>query len=1074
MKILELRFKNLNSLYGEWLIDFTNPDYLSSGIFALTGPTGAGKTTVLDAICLALYGATPRLGKLTKNSNELMSRQTGDCYSELLFESQAGRYRCNWSQHRARYKADGKLLDAKHEISDVNSGQLIETKKSLVQHIIQEKTGMDFERFTRSILLAQGDFDAFLKADAEQKSKILEQITGTEIYSEISRCVHGKRREEHEKLSILKAEISGIAVMEPQQEKEILNSLENERKLEIELSAKSSKANADLARLVSINGLKKSIFFLSDEIEKLELENQAFASDRKRLALSRKAAELNGDYANLLAVRRQQEADTSALENALNNLPKLQHACNQSEIDWNSAQEKVQTARERLQKATPSMKRTRALDLKIAEMKKHIKTYISDCEKDEKLLKLEGQLKAQELNRHVGADKSLEALLIYLMKNSADECLISSLAAIESQFESFHTLQKEIEREGEKEQKLREELKEKDKKLEQNSRLVRMQKQALDDIHHKLDESGAELKGTLKDKKLREYHSEKEARLRKAAYLARIEELEHQRTQLEDGKPCPLCGAKEHPFAKGKTPEPSGLEKEITRLAEIINSAEKWESRIKLLRVGEAEARRSLTESEKLEISISKDRKSLQGNLAGLNDRSNRTRDSLTTLSRSILLGIVEIPDSGSGPLLASLQQRRRKWLDSLERKAGLEKEIAKIDGEIQRLDAVSETRTIELKKKKRELEKYQSEYQSACNERQELFGDKDVEAEELQLNGAIRNAEFRKEKLRSANHSAREKLAAVNDSIALSEKNLAKRASEIAALESHFNEILLHAGFTSELDFQNSRLTGDERDMLSSKEKKLDHQLTELRVKKKDREAQLELETPKTTATLEEMQVLRKKLEELLKEKRRQLAELKSRLAGNDAAKKRAEEKKTIIETQELECNRWEKLHGLIGSADGKKYRNFAQGLTFELLLSHANRQLAKLSDRYLLIQDKELPLAMNVIDCYQADEIRPVKNLSGGESFIASLALALGLSKMSSRKVRVDSLFLDEGFGTLDDDSLETALETVSGLRQDGKLIGVISHLPQLKECISTRITVTPLYGGKSTLEGPGCRIV
>jgi len=424
--------------------------------------------------------------------------------------------------------------------------------------------------------------------------------------------------------------------------------------------------------------------------------------------------------------------------------------------------------------------------------------------------------------------------------------------------------------------------------------------------------------------------------------------------------------------------------------------------------------------------------------------------------------------------LLASLQQRRRKWLDSLERKAGLEKEIAKIDGEIQRLDAVSETRTIELKKKKRELEKYQSEYQSACNERQELFGDKNVEAEELRLNGAIRNAEFGKEKLRSANHSAREKLAAANNSIALSEKNLAKRASEIAALESHFNEILLHAGFTSELDFQNSRLTGDERDMLRSKEKKLDDQLTELRVKKKDREAQLELETPKTTATLEEMQVLRKKLEELLKEKRRQLAELKSRLAGNDAAKKRAEEKKTIIETQELECNRWEKLHGLIGSADGKKYRNFAQGLTFELLLSHANRQLAKLSDRYLLIQDKELPLAMNVIDCYQADEIRPVKNLSGGESFIASLALALGLSKMSSRKVRVDSLFLDEGFGTLDDDSLETALETVSGLRQDGKLIGVISHLPQLKECISTRITVTPLYGGKSTLEGPGCRIV
>ena len=104
MKILELRFKNLNSLYGEWVIDFTDPEYVSNGIFALTGPTGAGKSTILDAICLALYGATPRLGKITKSGNEIMSRQTGECYAEVLFESQAGRFRCHWSQHRSRKK----------------------------------------------------------------------------------------------------------------------------------------------------------------------------------------------------------------------------------------------------------------------------------------------------------------------------------------------------------------------------------------------------------------------------------------------------------------------------------------------------------------------------------------------------------------------------------------------------------------------------------------------------------------------------------------------------------------------------------------------------------------------------------------------------------------------------------------------------------------------------------------------------------------------------------------------------------------------------------------------------------
>ena len=105
MRILQVRFKNLNSLVGEWEIDLTHPAFASDGIFAITGPTGAGKTTILDAICLALYGRTPRLNKITKSGNEIMSRQTGDCFAEVTFETQAGRYRCHWSQHRATKEA---------------------------------------------------------------------------------------------------------------------------------------------------------------------------------------------------------------------------------------------------------------------------------------------------------------------------------------------------------------------------------------------------------------------------------------------------------------------------------------------------------------------------------------------------------------------------------------------------------------------------------------------------------------------------------------------------------------------------------------------------------------------------------------------------------------------------------------------------------------------------------------------------------------------------------------------------------------------------------------------------------
>ena len=177
-------------------------------------------------------------------------------------------------------------------------------------------------------------------------------------------------------------------------------------------------------------------------------------------------------------------------------------------------------------------------------------------------------------------------------------------------------------------------------------------------------------------------------------------------------------------------------------------------------------------------------------------------------------------------------------------------------------------------------------------------------------------------------------------------------------------------------------------------------------------------------------------------------------------------------IDAQKTEFLRWDKLHALIGSADGKKYRNFAQGLTFEVMVSHANRQLCKMSDRYLLLRDQQEPLELNVVDTYQAGEIRSTRNLSGGESFLVSLALALGLSKMASQKVRVDSLFLDEGFGTLDDEALETALSALAGLHQDGKLIGIISHVSALKEKISTQITISPISGGRSTLMGPGCR--
>ncbi len=266
MKILQLRFKNLNSLQGEWQIDFTDPNYLANGIFALTGPTGAGKSTVLDAICLALYGATPRLGKIIKNNNDIMSRQTGECFAEVCFESSEGRFICQWSQHRAKKQPEGVLQVAKHEIAEADQdGSIIENQIRRVAAVIEEKTGMDFERFTRSMLLAQGGFDTFLKADIEQKSRILEQITGTEIYSRISIKTHERMKEGREQLNILRAEIAGIALLSEEQKQAIEQTLTTQLQQQNTLSGQLTQTQKAIVWLQLLESISRELRELEKE-----------------------------------------------------------------------------------------------------------------------------------------------------------------------------------------------------------------------------------------------------------------------------------------------------------------------------------------------------------------------------------------------------------------------------------------------------------------------------------------------------------------------------------------------------------------------------------------------------------------------------------------------------------------------------------------------------------------------------------------------------------------------------------------------------------------------------------------
>ena len=1079
MKILELRFKNLNSLYGEWIIDFTDPQYLANGIFALTGATGAGKSTILDAICLALYGATPRLGKITKSSNEIMSRRTGECYAEVLFESRAGRFRCHFSQHRARKKAEGDLQNPRHEIVEgQKNGRVIENQRRRVATVIEEKTGMDFDRFTRSILLAQGGFDTFLKANVEQKSKILEQITGTEIYSQISRRVHERQRDEREKLNLLQAETSGIVILEPEQEKKIQLDLEAKQKQEKKLSEKLTETGKAITWLTTIEGLKKEIHTLSDEAAKLQTRIEAFKPEQAKLKQATRAASLDGIYATLTALRKQQLDDQTALATGETALSDLESSANLQSEALQAAEQLTLKAKDGLKTAAPLIRKIRFLDQKIAQQTKVVSEEAATCTMQATEIETHKQAREKELTKQTTAKKTLQTVEWYLKENRRDEWLISGLAGIEEQLRNLISKQDEITKQETDLKKADAAVADTSRKLEAATKQYSLKKQALESASKNLQQAKNDLSELLGDRLLREYRAEKESLQKEKEYLARIAALEDHRARLEDGKPCPLCGSTEHPFAEGNVPVPNEIDQQIESLAKLITKAEDQEAAIKKLEQKETTARNHLHDSEKLKTHAVNDKKSAEKVRAELKDSLEKLRTGLGELKLSILtklepLGYM-VDFNNPKSAITNLQSKIKKWQEQVSKKSDIEKQITTINSEVKRLDAVIETQITTLTEKLVNLEQLKKELANTTEERKTLYGDKKPDKEESRLNKAVADAEENEKQTRNLNTELQQQLNTAKTNVESLKKRIEQRLAELKQAETDFSSALEQAGFLHEPQFLDARLPHEERESLSDRARNLDNMATALKAKQKDRETRLaaELAQKLTDKTIEELEPQFREYEESLTELRDTIAGLKHKLGENTAAKERIKEKQSAIKAQKKECHRWEKLHGLIGSADGKKYRNFAQGLTFELMVSHANRQLQKMTGRYLLIRDEQQPLELNVIDNYQAGEIRSARNLSGGESFIVSLSLALGLSKMASRKVCVDSLFLDEGFGTLDEEALETALETLSGLQQqDGKLIGIISHVSALKERISTQINIIPVSGGKSTINGPGC---
>ncbi|MDD4220132.1 MAG: AAA family ATPase, partial [Sphaerochaetaceae bacterium] len=1066
----------------EWHIDFTDPEYDYNGIFALTGPTGAGKSTILDAICLALYGATPRLGRITQSSNDIMSRQTGECYAEVVFESQAGRFRCHWGQHRSRKNRDGDLQSPRHEIAEATpGGKVMENQLRLVLSAVEEKTGMDFDRFTRSILLAQGGFDTFLKATAEQKSKILEQITGTNIYSEISIGVHNRQREEQRKLDLLQAETSGIIILAPEEEHELHEKLKNIKEQEPRLVKLVSETGHAITWVRTIATLQSEIKSLLVESEKLQHDVETFKPEQSMLDRANKAASLEGTYATLTEIRSQQSNDITSLEAEEAALPDLEEQANNAAEALKLAQECTLEEKKELQSASKVIQQVRLLDQKLDQQKQAVVESKDSCIKDKEAIEKVKKAQADQQEKRSEAGNNLELIETYLAEHGEDAWLVNNLSGVEERLNNLVTKQHEIGKIKTNKKQVDAVLKAAQKALDTATKQYNANKNELDSAKANLKLKEEALQKHLSGRLLREYRTEKEALLREKEFLAKIAALTEHRAKLEDGKPCPLCGATEHPFALGNVPIPDEVEHKINTLETVIAKAEDFGEEIHKLGEIKDVALLQLTNSEAKRASAENVRDNTKKRLDELKVSLQESSDDFTEekqiVSDKLLpLGITEIPDDDVSALFNSLKDRLKTWQDYSTKKSNNERKIADIDSEIKRLSGIVEIQNSALEEKKERLEVLEKEYKRTSDERIALYGTKNPDAEEERLNQKISAAEEAEKRAGTRNTDVQQKLSNTKTKVESLNKSIKERKPKLNTLEADFNTVLVETGFTEEAAFQEARRTNTQRNELAARAKELEERQTALKATQKDRKGRLAIEEAKevTEKSLEELQPLFEEYEGSLKQLRDDMVATKLKLDENSNAQERIKEKRKAIEAQEKESLKWGKLHSLIGSADGKKYRNFAQGLTFELMVSHANRQLIKMSDRYLLIRDNLQPLELNVIDNYQAGEIRSTKNLSGGESFIISLALALGLSQMASRKVRVDSLFLDEGFGSLDEETLETALKTLSSLQQDGKLIGVISHVSAMKEMISTQISILSGVGGRSTITGPGCRRV
>ncbi|WP_131670259.1 AAA family ATPase [Pseudomonas parakoreensis] len=1211
MKILAIRLKNLASLAGPFEIDFTAEPLASAGLFAITGPTGAGKSTLLDALCLALFGAVPRLNNTgrdakvpdadgeiaTGDPRTLLRRGTGEGYAEVDFVGVDGRrYRARWEANRAREKAGGKLQASRQSLRDIDQDQLLASQKGEYKTQLEAALGLNFEQFTRAVLLAQSEFSAFLKADDNDRSELLEKLTDTALYTRLGRRAFDKTKEAREAHKLLQDQATGVTPLTPEARAELderFNAAQQQLKLQ---QAQLKQLEQQHSWLKDLRQLQDAQQAAAEQLQSAQQQWEGLAGERLKLTRLEQLApqrhqfarktELDAQLTPLaaqIAAHTQQHGELNErqtqLEQALNaanialseaqqrhseSAPLLRQAFDEQSTLARLAKDTALSAEARQsaeQACTQGQSAIQALQAKQAEVAERLQKIAAGLEQSAGLAPLSDAWNAYR-------DRLQQLMLIgnRLNKGQAELASLEQNAALSAETLAAQKQQLEVlfKEAGAEPNAVAEQIGILGTLLQDNRKQLR----AIEDLtrlwasQQELEKRGAELQQRLLDaqqerERLTQDGVKTKAELTVAEHtlnvtrellerqrLARSASVEELRAQLQDDQPCPVCGSLEHPYHQPEALLQSLGRHDESEQASAQHAVDQLKEKLTELRaeVGGVIARQKelLQQQEQLSAQLLALAPSLEAHplapqllnqdadkrdawLTRQNDQLNQSitqdeqrQSALLTLQQDAARLTQQLRNAETAHQQAaqhlSNQQRElssdRQRLDeeltafaSLLPADTLEALRVEPAATFMQLDRQIAERLAQVEQQKEELAEQQQRQQTLEKEQdRQLSRVQQLQSAEQQFSALAEQQQASQAKLA---HLLGEHSSAEHWQQQLEQAVEQARNAETSTAAELQNVRTQQVQVSTELKAQQERLQ-----VLQSEDDELTQKIAEWRARHPELddgglEDLLRVDDTQLSELRQRLQHNEKAIEQakvLLQERDQRLADHQAQHNGNLDAEQlasalaelqiqfnlseqqcaelraeQAEDQRRQNANQALaqqiadayaEYQRWARLNALIGSATGDTFRKIAQAYNLDLLVHHANVQLRQLVKRYRLKRGGSM-LGLLVLDTEMGDELRSVHSLSGGETFLVSLALALGLASMASSSLKIESLFIDEGFGSLDPESLQLAMDALDGLQAQGRKVAVISHVQEMHERIPVQIQVQRQGNGLSTLE-------